>query len=135
MTRCLSMAVLSFLALVAFVDVSFAKDEWTKETLAEVKKNVEDEKAVLVDVRETEEWDEGHLETSLLLPLSALKKGVKAEDLAERLPEDKIIYTFCVVGKRAVTAAKLLAEHGYEVRPLKPGYEELRKAGFKKAKE
>ena len=34
---------------------------------------------------------------------------------------------------RAKTAAKALEQHGYTVRALKPGYDELIKAGFKKA--
>jgi rhodanese-related sulfurtransferase len=57
------------------------------------------------------------------------------EDLAKTLPEDRILYTFCVVGKRAITAATVLEKQGYDVRALKPGYKELVKAGFKKAEE
>jgi rhodanese-related sulfurtransferase len=37
------------------------------------------------------------------------------------------------MGVRAVAAAKILEKLGYNVRPLKPGYEELVKAGFQKA--
>jgi phage shock protein E len=107
----------------------------TKDSLETVKKNVSEEKAVLVDVREKKEWDEGHIEGSFFLPLSALKKGVSTEQLAKRLPKDQILYTFCVVGKRAITAGTILEKHGYEVRALKPGYKELVKAGFKKAED
>jgi rhodanese-related sulfurtransferase len=52
--------------------------------------------------------------------------------LAERLPKDKIIYTFCVVGMRAKRVGKILENHGYTVRVLRPGYDELIKAGFRK---
>ena len=107
--------------------------ELTKDTLETVKKNVVAKKAVLVDVREKSEWNQGHIEGSIFLPLSALKKGVKKEQLAKAIPEDRILYTFCVVGKRAVTAGNILEEFGYEVRALKPGYKELVRAGFKKA--
>jgi rhodanese-related sulfurtransferase len=109
--------------------------EITKDTLKKVSENVAEEKAVLVDVREKKEWDEGHIEGSIFLPLSALKRGVPAERLAQLLPKEKILYTFCVVGKRSLTAGHILERYGYEVRPLKPGYKELLKAGFKKAKE
>jgi phage shock protein E len=105
----------------------------TKDKLKTVKNNVLEKKAVLVDVREKSEWDEGHIDGSIFLPLSALKKGVKKEQLAEAIPEDRILYTFCVVGKRAVTAGNILEDFGYEVRALKPGYKELVRAGFKKA--
>jgi rhodanese-related sulfurtransferase len=124
----------AFLTTVASGSFSAAA-EITKDSLEMVKKNVSAKKAVLVDVREKSEWDEGHIEGSVFLPLSALKKGVTKEQLAKILPEDRVLYTFCVVGKRAVTAGNMLEEHGYEVRALKPGYKELVKAGFKKAKD
>ena len=124
-------AVAAFVATTA-VTTLFAA-EITKDTLETVKKNVAEKKAVLVDVREKSEWDEGHIEGSIFLPLSALKKGVKKEQLAKAIPEDRILYTFCVVGKRAVTAGNILEDFGYEVRALKPGYKELVRAGFKKA--
>jgi len=108
--------------------------EITKDSLEAVKKNVAAKKAVLVDVREKSEWDEGHIEGSIFLPLSALRKGVKKEQLAKVLPKERILYTFCVVGKRAVTAGNILENSGYEVRALKPGYKQLVQAGFKKAK-
>jgi len=133
MNRFFKAMILAVAATVVLAGVTLAADEWTKDTLAEVKKNVEEEKAILVDVREESEWDEGHIDGSVLLPLSALKKGVKAKELADALPEGKIVYTFCVVGKRAISAAKIIEEFGYEVRPLKPGYEQLLRTGFKKA--
>jgi rhodanese-related sulfurtransferase len=108
--------------------------EITKDSLKKVYENVSEEKAVLVDVREKSEWDEGHLEGSIFLPISALKRGVPAERLAKILPQKKILYTFCVVGKRSLAAGRILERYGYEVRPLKPGYKELLKAGFNKAK-
>ena len=107
----------------------------TKDSLDAVKKNVSEQKAVLVDVREKEEWDDGHIEGSIFLPLSALKRGMSKEQLAKTLPKDRILYTFCVVGKRSITAGTILEKHGYEVRALKPGYKELVKAGFKKAED
>ena len=110
--------------------------EQTKDLLKTVKKNVDEEKAVLVDVREKSEWDDGHIEGSVFLPLSTLKKkSLTKEQLEEALPEDRILYTFCVVGKRSVAAGEVLEKFGYEVRPLKPGYKELLRAGFKKAKD
>lgn len=113
----------------------FAAGENTKDSLKTVKKNVEEKKAVLVDVREKSEWDEGHIEGSIFLPLSALKKGLSKEQLAKVLPKDRILYTFCVVGKRAMTAEDILEKFGYEGRSLKPGYKELVRAGFKQAKD
>ena len=123
-------------AMMAFATVvsAFAA-EHTNDPLKVVKENVEAKKAVLVDVREQSEWNKGHVEGAILLPLSDLQRGVELKLLAEKLPKGKIVYTHCVVGKRSVTAANILEKLGYHVRPLKAGYKELLAAGFQKARE
>lgn len=126
------MRFVCFAIALALVPNFSLASEWTKDSLPAIKKNVDDGKAVLVDVREKVEWDTGHVEGAILLPLSELQKEVKAQ--AARLPKDKIIYTHCVIGKRSVTAGDMLEELGYQVRPLRPGYKELIEAGFPKAK-
>src|SRR5262249_35264321 len=95
--------------------------------------NVATHKAVLVDVRELGEWQEGHVEGAILLPLSSLKKGPDTSAVEQQLPKDKIVYTHCVMGVRALKAAKILEKLGYNVHALKAGYEDLVKAGFEKA--
>jgi len=108
--------------------------EFSEDSLEVVKMNVVEEKAVLIDVRSEEEWNQGNIEGTIFLPVTSLRKGGDPEEIAKKLPKDKVIYTFCVVGMRAKQAAKVLIPQGYTVRVLKPGYEELLEAGFKKAK-
>jgi rhodanese-related sulfurtransferase len=107
--------------------------ELTNDPLPTVQENVATHKAVIVDVREPGEWKDGHIEGAVSLPLSSLKQGVDAKTLEQQLPKDKIVYTHCVMGVRALTAAKILEKLGYNVRPLKAGYKELVTAGFQKA--
>lgn len=129
------MGKMAFVAAVVLLaaPVGFAA-EHTKDTPAEVKKALEDDKAVLLDVREKTEWDDGHLKDAKSLPLSDLKAGVSAEKLKELMPAGKIVYVHCASGVRSLKAAELLTKAGYEPRPLKPGYADLVKAGLAKAK-
>jgi rhodanese-related sulfurtransferase len=106
--------------------------EFTKDSLEVVKKNVEEKKAVLVDVRSPMEWNKGHIEGAIFLPIDSLRRDVDPKKLAKILPKKKIVYTFCAVGMRAKAAALKLEQHGYKVRALKPGYDQLLEAGFKK---
>jgi len=112
--------------------------EHTRDSLEMVKTSMAKKDAVLVDVREKSEWDEGHIEGALLVPLSWLREesaGDKyAERLAEKLPAKKILYVHCRSGKRALTAASMLRKQGYDARPLKAGFDDLRQAGFSVAK-
>jgi rhodanese-related sulfurtransferase len=104
--------------------------EHTKDSLDSVKQAVQAQKAVIIDVREPDEWQEGHLADARLLPLSALERGVPPQELAKILPKDKIIYCYCLAGGRCEEAASMLKPLGYDVRAIKPGYPQLVKAGF-----
>lgn len=127
----------TFLTAVAVLSLSgFATAaELTKEPLTKVRENIEKEKAVLVDVREKQEWNDGHIEGAIFFPLSSVQDGLSKTELA-KLPEDKdkILYLHCVIGKRAATVGTALARYGYQVRPIKPGYRDLVAAGFPRAK-
>src|SRR5262245_16517792 len=125
--------LLMILSLTAFVYSHVRAAEPTNDPLPTVQENIATHKAVLVDVREPGEWKEGHVAGAIPLPLSSLKKGVDTKTLEQDLPKDKIVYTHCVRGRRALKAAKILEKLGYNVRPLQAGYEDLAKAGFERA--
>jgi rhodanese-related sulfurtransferase len=131
------MSLFYALAIVSLLSVNSprANVEFTKDSLKAIKKNVATGKAVLIDVRSKQEWKQGHIEGSIFVPVTSLRKGGDPKALAKTLPKKKVLYTFCVVGMRAKTAAYELGKHGYTVRAVKPGYDELLKAGFKKAKQ
>ena len=120
------------LALAGLVSTLSAQ-EHTKDSLETIKMRLGDKKAVLIDVREQLEWDNGHLKDAKLLPLSAINDKDKPADFAKALPKDQIIYLHCASGKRCVTAAAVLQKLGYDARPLKEGFKDLVKAGFPKA--
>jgi rhodanese-related sulfurtransferase len=104
--------------------------EHTKESLDAIRGSLASGQAVLIDVREPDEWQEGHVAGARLLPLSALEAGVSADQIARVLPKDRIIYCHCLVGGRCLQAADILRPLGYDVRPMKQGYPALAKAGF-----
>jgi rhodanese-related sulfurtransferase len=108
--------------------------EHTQDTPAEVKKAVVSGTAVLFDIREADEWKDGHLAGAKHLALSDLQAGVPAGMLKLLIPAGKPVYLHCAAGGRCLKAADILKAAGYDVRPLKPGYEALLKEGFEKAK-
>ena len=112
------------------------------EPLEQVKAKVEAKQAILVDVREQREWDRGHIKGALLVPLSRLSDwedgGMTAEEkaaLARSLPQGSVVYCHCRAGHRAASGAEILRGLGYDARALKPGYDDLIKAGFPRAPE
>lgn len=111
-----------------------AAAEHTKDSLDQVRKALADNKAVLIDVREVDEWQDGHLKEATNLPLSELPKALKSGDVTTKYPKTKIVYTHCAAGGRCLNAAEELKKAGYDVRPLAQGYDELLKNGFPKAR-
>lgn len=110
----------------------------TKDSIELIQQRIAAKEAILIDVREQDEWDSvGHLQVAVLLPLSELKAGGSdksfAETVAKKLPKDKIIYCHCASGGRVMPASAILYKLGYDVRPLKAGYDDLLGAGFKDA--
>jgi rhodanese-related sulfurtransferase len=102
----------------------------TQDSLTTVQQSVAAQQAVIIDVREPEEWAAGHLTDARLVPLSRLESGVTPAELARIVPKDKIIYCHCRSGGRCLMAADILQPLGYDVRPLGQSYAALVKAGF-----
>lgn len=107
--------------------------EFTEDSLAKVKKNVDAKKAQLVDVRTQKEWDKGHVDGAIFLPVTSLTDELDEKELAKQLPKKGNYYIHCAVGIRATRAGEYLEERGYKVKVLKPGYQQLIEAGFQKA--
>ena len=83
--------------------------------------------AQLLDVREFNEWQAGHLKQAVLVPLSQLE-GFQEPDDAE--PDVKT-YIHCRSGNRVRMAKPILEEMGFEeVIALSEGFEELVALGF-----
>jgi hydroxyacylglutathione hydrolase len=70
------------------------------------------EKPYILDVRQDDEWESGHIPDS---------KHIFVGDLPERIsevPDDRTIWVVCASGFRAATAASMLARDGREVKLL-----------------
>ena len=83
---------------------------------------------VLLDVREKDEWREGHLDGALSLPRGFLE--IKVETT---VPEkDTPIIAYCAGGTRSLLAGKILRDMGYQnVTSMSGGYTGWKNAGYK----
>lgn len=71
---------------------------------------------VLVDVREPDEWAEGHLVGAVHIPLGTLRSRLT------ELPRDKEIVVYCRSGQRSYYACRILLQHGFRARNLSGAY-------------
>ena len=65
--------------------------------------------ALIIDVREQNEYDQAHIENSVLVPLST----VSAKKINEVNPQNKTILIHCHSGKRSKVAANIILTQGY----------------------
>ena len=85
-------------------------DQWEmspREVAARLKKR--DADFVLVDCRTRDEWDAGHVEGAMLVPMQEL--SIRLADLREH--EDKSIVVMCRSGQRSCTVATVLRAEGF----------------------
>jgi molybdopterin/thiamine biosynthesis adenylyltransferase/rhodanese-related sulfurtransferase len=82
--------------------------------LAETLKGRESEVFVL-DVREPDEFEEGHIPGATLIPLGFLQRRVA------EVPKDRQVVVVCAVGGRSARATHFLRSHGYEAVNLHGG--------------
>jgi molybdopterin/thiamine biosynthesis adenylyltransferase/rhodanese-related sulfurtransferase len=110
-----------------------------RELLNEVKAEIEEidapaaaalvgsEDAVFVDVRERDEWDEGHIPGAIHVPRGNLESRIE-NAVADRSAR---IVLYCAAGSRSAFAAKTLEELGYDdVASLAGGYTDWKRNGF-----
>ncbi|MBO6938766.1 MAG: molybdopterin-synthase adenylyltransferase MoeB [Deltaproteobacteria bacterium] len=85
------------------------------------------EELTLVDVREKDEWRQGHIPDAVHVP-----RGFLEMQAASRLPKkDATIVTYCAGGVRSAFAAKVLQDLGYtKVESANPGFNDWKDRGF-----
>lgn len=86
----------------------------TEATVDQLKQALS-EGAVVLDVREPEEYAEGHVAGARSLPLSGLPARVT------EVPADQVVYLVCQGGGRSAQAAELLTAEGRDVRSVVGG--------------
>jgi NADPH-dependent 2,4-dienoyl-CoA reductase/sulfur reductase-like enzyme/rhodanese-related sulfurtransferase len=72
--------------------------------------------ALLLDVREPAEFNMGHLEGAVNIPLNSLRGRMN------ELPRDKEILVYCAVGQRAYYATRALRLNGFDARNISGGF-------------
>ena len=88
-----------------------------------------DEGVLLLDVREVEEWREGHVENAVHIPRGMLE--FQAPEQARLRDKDAPVITYCAAGARSALAAERLEQMGWQnVKTLNAGYDDWAAAGY-----
>lgn len=76
----------------------------------EAKEMMDTQDVIVLDVREQDEYDSGHIPGAVLLPVGTIDEETAAEVIPEK---DSTVLVYCRSGNRSKTASSALAELGY----------------------
>jgi rhodanese-related sulfurtransferase len=85
---------------------------------------VEQGKAIILDVRRQDEWQSGHIDGAVHLDLEKIQNG-ELPDVNKKV----IIYTYCRSGNRANQAGDILQKNEFENIVCIGGYDDWKEAG------
>ncbi len=107
--------------------VAEAKKKITEISPTEAAAKSKSSNAVIVDVREKDEWDEEHIPDAI-----HLSRGTIELDIEEKVPDlDQTIITHCGGGGRSALAAESLQKMGYKnVRSMAGGFKAWKAIGL-----
>jgi rhodanese-related sulfurtransferase len=74
-------------------------------------------KAVFLDVREPFEFEAGHIEGSVHIPIGQIAQRI------EEVPSDESIVVVCQIGQRSALVADFLTQRGLDAQNLEGGLE------------
>ncbi len=83
-----------------------------------------DDSLFILDVRNTDDFEEWHVNGSVNLPIyDQLLDGnyLGLEANLDKLPEDKEVAVMCVAGVTSASAAEYLRDHGYDAKSIRHG--------------
>jgi molybdopterin/thiamine biosynthesis adenylyltransferase/rhodanese-related sulfurtransferase len=103
------------------------RSEISEIDATQARERIESGEPVVLDVREQDEWDEGHIPGAVHVPRGHLESRI------ERLAPDngRPVVVYCSAGNRSAFAAKTLTDLGYEdVVSLAGGFTDWKRNGF-----
>ncbi len=75
-----------------------------------------DSGTLLLDVRDRKEWDEGHIEGAIHIPLTELRQRL------DEIPPQSEVIVYCRMGQRGWAAARILEQNQIRARNLSGGW-------------
>lgn len=76
----------------------------------EAKKMMDTQEVIVLDVREQDEYDSGHIPGAVLLPVGTINEETASAVIPEK---DNTVLVYCRSGNRSKTASAALADLGY----------------------
>ena len=102
--------ILAMLLVLTGCGGTTVENTYQQITQEEAREMMRTQEVIVLDVREQDEFDSGHIPGAVLLPVGSIAK----DSAAAAIPElDSVVLVYCRSGNRSKTASKALVELGY----------------------
>ena len=109
MIRTITMIIILLMALTG-CEGSEAEHTYYQISQEEARKRIDTQDVIILDVREQDEFDAGHISGAVLLPVGTISE----DSAAAVIPEpDSVVLVYCRSGNRSKKASAAPAELGY----------------------
>ena len=108
--KCIFPLLISLLLLLTGCGGNAADGSYQQITQEEAKEMMDSQEVIILDVREQDEYDSGHIPGAMLLPAGTIDEATAADSIPER---DSTVLVYCRSGNRSKTASSTLADLGY----------------------
>lgn len=102
--------ILAMLLLLTGCGGTNVENTYQQITQEEAKNMMDTQEVIVLDVREQDEFDAGHIPGAVLLPVGTITKATAASVIQDF---DSVVLVYCRSGNRSKTASKALVELGY----------------------
>ena len=102
--------ILAMLLLLTGCGGTVVENTYQKITQEEAKNMMDTQEVIVLDVREQDEFDAGHIPGAVLLPVGTITTDTASSVIPE---EDSMVLVYCRSGNRSKTASKALVDLGY----------------------
>ena len=110
MKRIFSLMIAILLLLTGCRGTTTMENTYQQITQEEAKHKMDSQSVIILDVREQNEFDAGHIPGAILLPVGT----ITADTAAAVIPAlDSVVLVYCRSGNRSKTASQALADLGY----------------------
>ena len=86
------------------------ENHYRQITQQEAKEMMDTQDVIILDVREQDEFDAGHIPDAVLLPVGTITEATAAAVIPKK---DSVVLVYCRSGNRSKTASAALVDLGY----------------------
>ena len=111
--KCIFPLLISLLLLLTGCGGNAADGSYQQITQEEAKEMMDSQEVIILDVREQDEYDSGHIPGAMLLPAGTIDEATAADVIPEK---DSTVLVYCRSGNRSKTASSTLATGAFSRR-------------------